>query len=93
MLQPITTHSRYVELAGVKDDAMRLTEVRTIFLSAHQEGLAVVFRDHREVPQYPDISFAIAYPRTWSREQVRMDLFAQLALAEKAYSASRAEAS
>jgi hypothetical protein len=93
MYEPIPTHAEYVKLAGVKDDAMRLTEARTTFLSGQTEVVTAVFSDHREKPEFPDFRFAIIYPRTWSGEQVRMDLFTKVAIAERTYRARQAELS
>ncbi|MFZ3279084.1 MAG: hypothetical protein WA182_19475 [Candidatus Sulfotelmatobacter sp.] len=66
---------------------MRLTKARTTFQSPQMEVIEVAFSDHREAREYPDFSVAIAYPRTWSSEQVRMDLFAFLASAKEAFRA------
>ena len=93
MYSSMTTHAAYVKLAGVKDAAMRLTEVWTSFLSTQTEVVTVVFSDHQEKPEFPDFRFAIVYPRTWSSEQVRMDLFAQVAKAERDYRTMQAERS
>ena len=90
MFKPISSRADYVQQMGVKDDAMHLTELRSGYLSSHSELITGTFTDYREQREYPDFPFAIMYPRTWSAELVRMDLFAQLAAAKVAYKAKRA---
>jgi hypothetical protein len=85
------THAPYVVLAGIKDNAMRLTEARTVSLSHLTETIAVAFSDHQERPEFPDFRFAVTFPRTWSSEQIRMDLFRQVAIFEREYRARQSE--
>lgn len=84
----ISSRADYVEQMGVKDDAMRLTELESTYLSRDFEVMAGVFTDYRDEHEYPDFRFAVIYPRTWSAELVRMDLFAWLASAQAVYKAN-----
>jgi hypothetical protein len=86
----ISSRADYVEQMGVKDDAMRLTELQSTYLSRDFEVVAGVFTDYRDEREYPDFRFAVMYPRSWSAELVRMDLFAWLASAKAAYNANAA---
>ncbi len=81
-----TTRVEDVKLWGVKDDAMYLSELRSFYLSRDLEGITARFTDHNEERKYPDFHFAVTYPRSWSVQQIRMDLFARVATAERAYS-------
>ncbi len=69
-----------IKLRGVQDAAMQLTALWTSFASRDNEVIAGIFADYRANAEYPDFTFAVMYPRSWSAERIRMDLFAQIAL-------------
>jgi hypothetical protein len=84
MYRKTRDHAEAVKLMNVKDDAMCLTGTQNTYWSDVVEIIAT-FADFRVVREYPDFRFTIPYPRTWSAERIRMDLFARLASAEAAY--------
>ena len=75
-----------LKLRGVNDGIMRLAHAQSTYVSRDVEEIAMLFRPNRADSGYPNLEFAITYPRTWGVEQIRMDLFARLAAHEAKHS-------